>query len=204
LLGEFNLYNLLAVLGVALARKSSARELESINDVRAVAGRLQTFAVPNQPLMVVDYAHTPDALENVLRTLKPLCEGKLLTVFGCGGDRDKGKRKEMGTIARALSSYSVLTSDNPRTEAPDAILSDIESAFTDCDDYICIEDREEAIAHAFELARTGDVILVAGKGHETYQEVNGERRYFSDADCCSRLLGLDQDVERADSEEAKS
>ena len=204
LLGEFNLYNLLAVLGVALARKSTARELESINDIHAVAGRLQTFAVSDQPLMVVDYAHTPDALENVLRTLKPLCEGKLMTVFGCGGDRDKGKRKEMGAVARRLSSYSVLTSDNPRTEAPDAILSDIESAFCAGDDYICIEDREQAIAYAFGMARAGDVILVAGKGHENYQEVNGERRYFSDADCCRRLLGLDQDAEQTTIEEAKS
>lgn len=197
LLGEFNLYNVLAVLGVALARKNSAKELGNINLVRPVSGRLETFAVADKPMMVVDYAHTPDALKNVLETLKPLCNGRLITVFGCGGDRDKGKRYEMGLIAREHSSYSVITSDNPRTEAPQAILADIETAFVPGDAYVLIEDREQAICYAFERAQADDVILVAGKGHENYQEINGERRYFSDADCCRELLGLQQEFDRS-------
>ena len=204
LLGEFNLYNLLSVLGVALARKNSAKELGNINLVRSVSGRLETFSVAGKPLMVVDYAHTPDALESVLKTLKPLCSGRLLTVFGCGGDRDTGKRKEMGLLAREYSSFSVITSDNPRTENPQAILSDIESAFDSEDAYALIEDREQAIRHAFEQAETKDVILVAGKGHENYQEVNGERRYFSDADCCKKLLGLERNLPKSLSEGEKT
>ena len=204
LLGEFNLYNMLCVLGVALARKNSAKEFGNINLLRSVAGRLETFSAADQPLMVVDYAHTPDALENVLTTLKPLCNGRLITVFGCGGDRDKGKRKEMGLIAREYSSFSVITSDNPRTENPKAILSDIESAFDSGDAYALLEDREKAIRYAYEKAEAGDVILVAGKGHENYQEVNGERNYFSDADCCRTLLGLQKDREQNINEEERS
>lgn len=203
LLGEFNLYNLLCVLGVALARKNSTRELSNINFLTSVAGRLETFAAPDRPLMVVDYAHTPDALENVLKTLKPLCNGRLITVFGCGGDRDKGKRREMGLLAREYSSFSVITSDNPRTEDPKVILSNIESAFGSGDPYALIEDREQAIRYAFEHAEADDVILVAGKGHENYQEVNGERHYFSDADCCRALLGLEQNQAQRISEGEK-
>lgn len=203
-LGEFNLYNLLAVLGVALARRSSAKELGGINLVRSVPGRLETFSVSQQPLMVVDYAHTPDALENVLKTLTALCEGRVITVFGCGGDRDRGKRKEMGLVARKYSAYSVITSDNPRTEAPLDILSDIEAAFTTGDAFVAIEDRKDAITHAFQNAKAGDLVLIAGKGHENYQEVNGERRPFSDAACCRALLGMDKDVGEAISEVLRS
>lgn len=192
LLGQFNLYNLLCVLGVALARKNSAKELGNINLVRSVAGRLETFSAPGEPLMVVDYAHTPDALENVLKTLSPLCNGRLIAVFGCGGDRDKGKRKEMGLVARTYAAFSVITSDNPRTEDPKLILADIESAFDSSDAVALIEDRGQAIRYAYEHARAGDVILVAGKGHENYQEVNGQKYAFSDADCCRALLGIEQ------------
>lgn len=193
LLGEFSLYNLLAVLAVAHVKSCSDQELAKINQIQPVAGRMEMFKSPGRPVMVVDYAHTPDALENVLETLVSLELGRVITVFGCGGDRDVGKRKEMGSVAAKYSDYCVLTNDNPRSENPTKILADIEQGFDKNDEYILISDRAQAIAFAYEKAHEGDIVLVAGKGHEDYQETNGQRIYFSDAEQCKSLLGLGSD-----------
>ena len=131
--------------------------------------------------ILIDYAHTPDALQNVLRTLKPLTKGRLITVFGCGGDRDRTKRPIMGAAARTYSDFCVVTSDNPRTEDPDAIIADILPAFDpSIDDHIVIRDRIEAIHWAIDNARGGDVILLAGKGHEDYQVIGREKHHFDE------------------------
>jgi len=189
--GKFNVYNLLAVLGVAHARGCSLEELANIDKVRPVAGRMELFKSEGRPAMVVDYAHTPDALENILKTVKAFTVGRVITVFGCGGDRDQGKRKEMGLISKAYSDFSLITNDNPRTESPQKIIADIEDAFDgDASLYSVIEDRRSAIEKAFAMATAQDLVLVAGKGHENYQEINGVRNYFSDAQCCLKLLGI--------------
>ena len=193
ILGEFNLYNLLAVLAVAHAKACSDQELAKINQVESVAGRMEMFESPGGPVMIVDYAHTPDALENVLKALASLDLGRVITVFGCGGDRDIGKRKEMGSVAANYSNYCVLTNDNPRSESPEKILADIAQGFEKNEEYTLIADRAQAIAFAYEKASEGDIVLVAGKGHEDYQETNGQRIYFSDADQCKALLGLGSD-----------
>jgi UDP-N-acetylmuramoyl-L-alanyl-D-glutamate--2,6-diaminopimelate ligase len=177
--GEFNLSNLAAgISAVLLAGEDFENLLAAVAKLQSVAGRMQL--IPNEAglQVVVDYAHTPDALEQVLRALRPHVEGRLLTVFGCGGDRDRGKRSLMGRLACELSDLVVVTSDNPRSENPQAILRDIESGCTG--DFKLIVDRAEAIAAALAEAASGDCVLVAGKGHEDYQIIDGERRHFSD------------------------
>jgi UDP-N-acetylmuramyl-tripeptide synthetase len=152
--------------------------------VTPVAGRTERYGGGRKPLVVVDYAHTPDALENVLRTLRELIDasqvgGKLVCVFGCGGDRDRGKRPLMGGIAATLADETIVTSDNPRSEKPAAIIADIlEGVSGPCE---AIEDRTTAIRTAVRRARAGDIVLVAGKGHEQYQEIGGVRHPYSDA-----------------------
>ncbi|MCH2159615.1 MAG: UDP-N-acetylmuramoyl-L-alanyl-D-glutamate--2,6-diaminopimelate ligase [Oleiphilaceae bacterium] len=188
LLGQFNLYNVMAVLGVALAKLCSVIELNAINQLKAVKGRMELHRVTDKPALVVDYAHTPDALENVLQTIRNLEPKRIHVVFGCGGDRDQGKRAQMGLIAKEFADVCVITSDNPRTEDPEQIISQIASVFSDQDDVVCIADRAQAISHAYHSASVDDVVLIAGKGHEDYQEVNGVRSYFSDSDCCDHLL----------------
>jgi UDP-N-acetylmuramoyl-L-alanyl-D-glutamate--2,6-diaminopimelate ligase len=146
---------------------------------------------PGQPLLVVDYAHSPDALEKALLALQPLARlrgGKLWCVFGCGGNRDAAKRPMMGAIAARLAAHVVLTSDNPRNEAPQHILAQILAGVTGHDEVDVIEDRCEAIDHATRQAQAADVILLAGKGHEQYQEIAGARRAFSDVVEARRAL----------------
>jgi UDP-N-acetylmuramoyl-L-alanyl-D-glutamate--2,6-diaminopimelate ligase len=194
LVGEFNASNLLAVLSVLLA---SGVDLDSALDflrgVRAPAGRMQRLGgTDDMPLVVIDYAHTPDALEKVLTALRPVVgkERELVCVFGCGGDRDAGKRPQMGGIAGRLADRVIVTDDNPRTEDPvviaDAIVAGIRGSGNPR--YAVILDRSDAIAHAVKEARPGDVVLLAGKGHETYQERHGERQPFSDDEHAARAL----------------
>jgi len=150
--------------------------------VQPVAGRMQQLGGLGQPAVVVDYAHTPDALEKVLLALREACVGKggqLLCVFGCGGDRDKGKRAMMGRIAEKFSDHCIVTSDNPRSEAPQSIVADVVSGMATGSHEIIV-DRAAAIARAIALARHGDTVLLAGKGHEDYQEINGVKHPFSD------------------------
>ena len=188
LVGEHNVHNLLAVLGALRALGVSlAQAAAVVRHLGPVPGRLQPVpsapgAAP-QPLVLVDYAHTPDALEKALRALQALTiarGGRLWCVFGCGGNRDAGKRALMGAVAQRLADIVLLTSDNPRDEDPADILRQIGAGLTDQADVLVIEDRRLAIAHAVAQAAPADVVLLAGKGHEDYQEVAGQRRPFSD------------------------
>lgn len=185
LVGNFNAYNILAVYGTALLlEQDHAKVLMVLSRINGAAGRFETMISPNGIIAIVDYAHTPDALENVLKTIVDLRQGtaQIITVIGCGGDRDKTKRPEMADVAVRLSDKVILTSDNPRTEEPLAILKDMESGIpiTKRRKYFTISDRREAIRAACHLALPGDIVLVAGKGHETYQEVKGVRYAFDD------------------------
>jgi UDP-N-acetylmuramoyl-L-alanyl-D-glutamate--2,6-diaminopimelate ligase len=186
LIGRFNAANLLGTLAVLLASDCALDEsVAALGKVTPVPGRTERFGGARQPLVVVDYAHTPDALENVLRTLRELTQsargrgGKLVCVFGCGGDRDRGKRPLMGRLATELADEVIVTSDNPRTEKPEAIIAEIlEGVTRTC---AIVADRASAIDAAVRNARAGDVVLVAGKGHEQYQEIGGLRHPFSDS-----------------------
>lgn len=182
LLGRFNASNLLAVLGGLLTLGYSLEQsAQALSTVAPVAGRMQCLREGQSPLAVVDYAHTPDALEQALKAAREHTEGKLWCVFGCGGGRDTGKRSEMGRIAAALADVLVLTTDNPREEAPESILQDIQQGLNGRAATIII-DRAEAIAHALKNAAADDVVLIAGKGHETYQEIMGVRYPFNDVE----------------------
>lgn len=186
--GVFNLENLLAVLTVLLAMGESLAEAASrLATLQPVVGRMEHFGGHRQPTVFVDYAHSPDALEKVLVSLRPHGSKKLSVVFGCGGDRDKGKRAQMGGIAEKWADEVIVTDDNPRTEAPAAIVTDILSG-CHSDKVVVIHDRKQAIQTAIGQADCGDCIVVAGKGHEHYQEINGERLPFSDQQMVRQAL----------------
>lgn len=195
LLGRFNAENLLGTLAVLLVSGVPLTDaLHELAKLRSVPGRMQTVAgtvnlTVGHPAVVVDYAHTPDALEKVLQALREVTTpggGKLLCVFGCGGDRDRGKRPMMGTVASKLADLSIVTSDNPRSEKPAAIIAEIVSGIQG--NYQVIEDREQAIASAIKSAQLVDTVLIAGKGHEDYQEIKGVKYPFSDVDVAQRCL----------------
>ena len=190
-LGRFNAYNLLAVLATLLALKVSLSDaVVAISQIKPVAGRMQQFGGGSSPLVVVDYAHTPDALEKVLSTLREQLQigAKLLCVFGCGGDRDAGKRPLMGAIAHSLADTVIVTSDNPRSENATAIIQAIIA--DNAEAYLVEEDRASAIKLAIKLANKGDIVLVAGKGHENYQEILGVKHLFDDALIAQAELNL--------------
>lgn len=179
-LGRFNAYNVLAVLATLLALKVSLTDaVAAIAKIKPVAGRMQQFGGDGKPLVVVDYAHTPDALEKVLSTLREQAQGKLICVFGCGGDRDAGKRPLMGRVAAKLADSVIVTSDNPRSEDPANIIAQVVNAVDGV--YLVEPDRAAAIKQAVQSASRGDIVLVAGKGHEDYQEIAGVKTPFSDA-----------------------
>jgi UDP-N-acetylmuramoyl-L-alanyl-D-glutamate--2,6-diaminopimelate ligase len=181
LLGRFNLANALAVLGVLCLHGVGLDEaLAVFPRLRPVAGRMERIAGARGPLVIVDYAHTPDALEQTLRALRQHCSGRLWCVFGCGGDRDRMKRPLMGRIAWEHADELVITSDNPRSETPSAIIAEIATGIPE-HGAVCEPDRAAAIRRAIAAARPGDCVLVAGKGHEDYQEIGGLRTPFSDA-----------------------
>jgi UDP-N-acetylmuramoyl-L-alanyl-D-glutamate--2,6-diaminopimelate ligase len=192
LIGRFNASNLMGSLAVLLASEldidAAVRELGM---QKAVAGRMQTLGGKDVPAVVVDYAHTPDALEKVLQTLREVTEpsgGKVICVFGCGGDRDRGKRPMMGTVASKFSDVRIITSDNPRSEEPHAIIEAISQGMQG--EYQVIEDRAKAITHAISKAQPEDTVLLAGKGHEDYQEIKGVRYPFSDSEIAHRALSM--------------
>ncbi len=191
-IGDFNAYNLLAVFATASLLGISEQEiLVALSVLEPVAGRLETFVSNEGVTAVVDYAHTPDALKNVLETLQGIVgEGQIITVVGAGGNRDKTKRPEMAKIACELSNRVILTSDNPRNEEPEAILKDMFAGVPKDKENttLSITNRREAMKMAGLLAVKGDVILIAGKGHETYQEVKGERAYFNDKEEIIKIL----------------
>ncbi|MDX5372231.1 MAG: UDP-N-acetylmuramoyl-L-alanyl-D-glutamate--2,6-diaminopimelate ligase [Pseudomonadaceae bacterium] len=183
LLGRFNLSNLLAVVGALLGLGYPLDEaLQVLPKLQGPVGRMQRFGGQRLPLVVVDYAHTPDALEKVLEALRPHVTGRLLCLFGCGGDRDRGKRPLMAAVAERLADCVLVTDDNPRTEDPAQILEDIRAGFAAPDKVEFVHGRGEAIARLIAGAQLGDVVLLAGKGHEDYQEIAGTRHAFSDLD----------------------
>lgn len=190
LLGRFNAANLLGVLAVLLVSEITLNDaLRELERVQPVPGRMQTLGGGDRPAVVVDYAHTPDALEKVLQSLREVAAasgGRLICVFGCGGDRDCGKRPMMGTVAAKLADICIVTSDNPRSENPSDIIAAIVSGMSGA--YQAIENRSEAIMYAIGRAQAADTVLVAGKGHEDYQEINGVKYPFSDADAVRQAL----------------
>lgn len=193
LIGGFNAYNLLAVYAVCRELGMDKMDaLTHLSTLDSVDGRFEYFRTPNGITAVVDYAHTPDALQNVLGTLADIRTGneQVITVVGCGGDRDKGKRPEMARIATELSDRVVLTSDNPRSEEPDAIIQDMKAGLDPIGKRkaLSITDRREAIRTACALCEPGDILLVAGKGHEKYQDIAGERLPFDDFEVIQETL----------------
>ncbi|HTO16153.1 MAG TPA: UDP-N-acetylmuramoyl-L-alanyl-D-glutamate--2,6-diaminopimelate ligase [Edaphocola sp.] len=195
MVGSFNAYNLLAVYGAAvLCGKDSFEVLTALSNISGAAGRFETFqSAKTKILGIVDYAHTPDALQNVLSTIKQFGQpGRIITVIGCGGDRDKTKRPEMANVACELSSLTILTSDNPRTENPESILDDMVGGLSvsNIRKMLRISNREEAIKTACNFAQPHDILLIAGKGHETYQEINGVKHHFDDREVLLKMFEI--------------
>jgi UDP-N-acetylmuramoyl-L-alanyl-D-glutamate--2,6-diaminopimelate ligase len=193
LIGTFNAYNLLAIYGTAVQLGLENLEiLRLLSDLESVSGRFQFIVSETNVTAIVDYAHTPDALDNVLKTINDIRTKKeqLITVVGCGGNRDKAKRPIMANIATELSNMTILTSDNPRNEAPEVIIDEMEQGVApqNFKKSISIADRKQAIKTACQLAQPNDIILIAGKGHETYQEIHGVRHDFDDMKTVTELL----------------
>ncbi|UFH47682.1 UDP-N-acetylmuramoyl-L-alanyl-D-glutamate--2,6-diaminopimelate ligase [Flavobacterium galactosidilyticum] len=193
LIGTFNAYNLLAIYGTAVELGMESLEvLRLLSDLESVSGRFQFIVSATNITAIVDYAHTPDALDNVLRTINDIrtTNEQLITVVGCGGNRDKTKRPIMADIATALSDKAILTSDNPRDEDPEVIISEMEKGVApqNYKKLLAITDRKQAIKTACQLAQPNDIILIAGKGHETYQEVKGIRQHFDDMETVKEIL----------------
>lgn len=193
LIGTFNAYNLLAIYAVGeLLGLESQENLRIISELESVSGRFQYVVTNNKITAIVDYAHTPDALKNVLETINAIRtkNEELITVVGCGGDRDKTKRPVMGKIAAALSTKVIFTSDNPRTEDPEKILEEVEGGVEpqNFKKTTSIVNRKQAIRTACQMAQANDIILIAGKGHETYQEINGKRHDFDDFKIVNEFL----------------
>lgn len=195
LTGRFNIYNLLLVFGIAEELGFEQDEiLQAISKLKRVSGRFETFKSDGGIFFIVDYAHTPDALENILDSINDIRtkNERLITVFGCGGDRDHSKRPEMGNIATKKSTLAIITSDNPRTEDPAQIIKEIEAGVEpqNFSKYTSIPDRKEAIKMAIKFAEPRDIVLVAGKGHENYQEINGVKHHFDDKETINELWKL--------------
>ncbi|MFE3870057.1 UDP-N-acetylmuramoyl-L-alanyl-D-glutamate--2,6-diaminopimelate ligase [Flavobacterium sp. ZS1P70] len=193
LIGTFNAYNLLAIYGTAVQLGMESLEvLRLLSDLESVSGRFQFIVSASNITAIVDYAHTPDALENVLKTINNIRtkNEQLITVVGCGGNRDKTKRPIMAGIASELSDKAILTSDNPRNEDPEVIITEMEQGVApqNYKKTLTITDRKQAIKTACQLAQPNDIILIAGKGHETYQEINGVRHDFDDMKIVKELL----------------
>ena len=181
--GRFTVYNVLTVLGIVKSLQIPMAEAAKVlSSVQGVKGRVEVVPTPGKDFTVlIDYAHTPDGLDNVLRSVRGFCKGRMIAVFGCGGDRDPIKRPIMGAIGVELSDVAVITSDNPRTEDPGKIIEDILAGVEpDMGTYEVIADRRAAIRHAMDMARKDDVIVLAGKGHETYQEIQGVKHHLDE------------------------
>jgi UDP-N-acetylmuramoyl-L-alanyl-D-glutamate--2,6-diaminopimelate ligase len=193
LIGTFNAYNLLAIYGTAVELGMDKLEaLRLLSELESVSGRFQFIVSDTKVTAIVDYAHTPDALENVIKTINDIRTNneQLITVVGCGGDRDKTKRPIMANIASTMSNKVIITSDNPRTEDPIGIIADMEEGVQPQNQRktLSIVDRKQAIKTACQLASPNDIILIAGKGHETYQEINGVRHDFDDMEIVKEIL----------------
>ncbi len=188
--GKFTVYNVLTVMGIALELGISLEaSAAALARVRGVRGRVEVVPTPGREYTVlIDYAHTPDGLENVLSSVRGFCRGRLIAVFGCGGDRDPLKRPIMGRIGVELADIAVITSDNPRTEAPDAIIDDILKGVGDAKNYKVVENRPKAIIYAMDIGKKDDIIVLAGKGHETYQEIMGVKHHLDEREVVAAHL----------------
>jgi len=203
-IGDFNVYNALGALAAAHGVGLNLREaVKSLQNAPQVPGRMERVSENSRFQVFVDYAHTPDGLENALRTARALRPRRLITVFGCGGDRDRTKRPKMAAAAEAGSDICVLTSDNPRTEDPEQILNDAKAGFARPQKHAIIADRREAIRVALENAWEGDLVLIAGKGHEDYQDIQGKKHPFDDRKI-ARYLMQDLKTARAQEREEKA
>ncbi len=191
--GHYNLMNIMGVIGCSIALEIPLDLISrGISAQHGVPGRFEVIRSDRNISVIVDYAHTDDALENLLGAVRPLCKGKVITVFGCGGDRDRGKRPRMGEKAGRLSDMVMLTSDNPRTEDPERILDEIEPALKGTGTpYERIADRKRAIFRAISIARPGDSVVIAGKGHENYQILGKIKHHFDDREVAREALGID-------------
>ncbi len=188
--GKFSVYNALTAIGILCnAGLSLERIIEGLTFAKGVMGRCETVYTGKDFSAIIDYAHTPDGLSNIISTVREFTSGRVITLFGCGGDRDRTKRPQMGTIAGELSDYLIVTSDNPRTENPASIIEDIMEGVlkTSCP-YTVIENRREAIAFALSFAESGDCIILAGKGHETYQILGKEKHHFDEREVIEEIL----------------
>ncbi|MFW5991793.1 MAG: Mur ligase family protein, partial [Halanaerobiaceae bacterium] len=189
--GRFNVYNSLAAIGTALSLDISPEIIKAgLEGIEGVAGRFELIREGQNFTVVVDYAHTPDGMENVLKTAAELRPENIISVFGCGGDRDRGKRPQMGKIAVEYSNYSILTSDNPRSENPGDIIAEIEKGIDEkyVDKYEIISDRRDAIFYAVNQAQEDDIIIIFGKGHETYQVFSDKTIHFDDREVARKAL----------------
>ena len=180
--GGFTIYNALGVISCGLTLGLPLGQIAAaLARARGVKGRIEVVPVPADYTVLIDYAHTPDALENILTTVRDFTKGRVICLFGCGGDRDRSKRPQMGAIAGQLADVAVVTSDNPRTEEPEAIIRDVLAGMAGTQAQCHVEpDRRKAISLALSLARTGDTVVLAGKGHETYQEINGVEHHLDE------------------------
>ena len=190
LTGMFNVYNAMAAASLAMILGASLESIKKgLEAVVSVPGRVEMLKTDTPYRVLLDYSHSPDALENILKTVREFCRGRVILVFGCGGDRDKGKRPMMGEIAGKYADYSILTSDNPRFEDPMKILEAIEAGIRPTGaQYEVIENRREAIRQAMEIAVGGDIVVLAGKGHETYQDIAGVKRPFDEKVVVAELV----------------
>jgi len=188
--GMFTAYNALGAIGAAAALGLSGEEItKGLAGMRAVPGRFEPLDTRKGDYSIIlDYAHSPDSLESTLKTIREFAEGRIVTVFGCGGNRDRVKRPIMGRIAGEYSDFVIVTSDNPRFEEPMDIIAGIKEGMTGDTPYICIENRREAILYAIKNAQRKDIILLAGKGHETYQEIRGKKYDFDEKVVVQRIL----------------
>ena len=186
----FSVYNTLAAVSASILLGFEIENIApSIQSFEGVKGRAEVIPTGYDFTVLVDYAHTPDALKNIISSVREFAKGKVLTVFGCGGDRDTAKRPLMGQIATKLSDYTIITSDNPRTENPGKIIKEIKSGITeDCTSYDTVENRKEAINKALEMLHAGDVLIIAGKGHETYQIHGKEKIHFDDREVVTEYI----------------
>jgi len=188
--GRFSVYNALGVIGCCLSLGLTPEQCaKGLSDAKGVKGRVETVPTDWDYTILIDYSHTPDALENVLSTVREVTSGRVVAVFGCGGDRDRTKRPIMGKIGTELADFSVITSDNPRTEDPEAIIAEILTGVKAPEEkYIAVTDRREAIAYAIEHHLPGDVIVLCGKGHETYQEINHVKHHMDEREIVAEII----------------
>ena len=191
LYGAFNVSNLLLAFSALIALDYSFDDLiKTAEQLLPVCGRMEIFSAPDKATVVIDYAHTPDALDKALAAVKDHCHGALWVIFGCGGDRDKGKRPLMAKIAEYYSDHVIVANDNPRTEDQDAIIADIHQGFIQPDKTVVIKDRQQAIHYAIAHSNTNDIIVVAGKGHEDYQIIGKQKHHYSDRETVCQILGI--------------